>query len=158
MASKTCFKCGEEKPLTDYYVHKRMRDGRLGKCKECTKSDVRTGRKENLSYYRLYDKKRYHTSEERKKQCRNNNSQLNKKTYPETKKQISALNNAIRDKRITKSEICELCFHKKDHIHGHHVDYNQSLNVIWLCAQCHKTAHMYENLVKERFGYNNITK
>lgn len=40
MHSKICFKCGIEKPITDYYVHKQMGDGHLNKCKNCTKNDV----------------------------------------------------------------------------------------------------------------------
>lgn len=33
---KTCFKCGKEKSLDEFYTHPRMKDGHLGKCKECT--------------------------------------------------------------------------------------------------------------------------
>ena len=40
MYSKICFKCGIDKPITDYYVHKKMGDGHLNKCKQCTKNDV----------------------------------------------------------------------------------------------------------------------
>lgn len=37
---KKCFKCNIEKPLSDYYKHKEMKDGHLNKCKECTKKDT----------------------------------------------------------------------------------------------------------------------
>ena len=37
---KKCFKCNQEKPLSYYYKHKKMADGFLGKCKDCTKKDV----------------------------------------------------------------------------------------------------------------------
>ena len=36
---KECFKCNKVKPLSDYYKHKAMSDGHLGKCKDCTKLD-----------------------------------------------------------------------------------------------------------------------
>ena len=39
--SKICFKCNKMKLLTDYYKHKQMGDGLLGKCKSCTKEDTK---------------------------------------------------------------------------------------------------------------------
>ena len=39
---KNCFKCNIEKPITDFYKHPETTDGRLGKCKKCTKIDNKT--------------------------------------------------------------------------------------------------------------------
>ena len=37
---KKCFKCNKSKPKEDFYKHPRMKDGRLGKCKTCTRADT----------------------------------------------------------------------------------------------------------------------
>jgi hypothetical protein len=38
---KQCFKCGRTLSKKEFYAHKGMADGLLGKCKSCTKADVR---------------------------------------------------------------------------------------------------------------------
>ena len=55
---KTCFKCGVEKPLDDFYKHQMMSDGHLNKCKECTKKDTKDNRASNHDYYKAYDLER----------------------------------------------------------------------------------------------------
>lgn len=45
---KKCFKCGIEKELSEFYLHKKMKDGHLNKCKVCTKKDTMEHRKENI--------------------------------------------------------------------------------------------------------------
>jgi hypothetical protein len=46
---KVCFKCGENQVLSQYYKHPQMGDGRLNKCKTCTKKDVKQQTEINTS-------------------------------------------------------------------------------------------------------------
>lgn len=41
METKICICCGKEKPGSEYYAHKQMSDGLLGKCKECCKAQAK---------------------------------------------------------------------------------------------------------------------
>ena len=129
---KKCFKCGQTKPLSDFYKHKQMPDGHVNKCKECNKLDVRENRKSKVEYYREYDRKRGNRhdpsciAEYRKK-------------YPNKYKAHTLVNNAIRDGRLFKESCC-VCG-SNDHTHAHHDDYLKPLNVRWLCAAHHKQWH-----------------
>ena len=38
---KKCFKCEHILPIKKFYTHKKMPDGHLNKCIECTKIDVK---------------------------------------------------------------------------------------------------------------------
>lgn len=42
--------------------------------------------------------------------------------------------------QLTKPTYCQLC-HKRDTLLGHHCDYEQPLNVYWVCRHCHNRLH-----------------
>ena len=125
---KSCFKCGEEKPLAEYYRHKQMADGHLNKCKACTKSDAAKHRGENLERIRAYDRARgsRQTNEYQREWRRKN---------PEKYKAHRLVN-----KHLENPGACSEC-DSTYHIEAHHDDYSKPLDVRWLCAVCHKQHH-----------------
>lgn len=139
---KICKRCGEIKPLNDYYPHKATSDGYLGNCKECCKIAARKNREENIDRFREYDKLR--ASKPHRKIQRESLVKIYNAEYPERRKANTAVNNAVRDGRLEKWH-CMVCGNKKSV--GHHADYDRPLDVIWLCQAHHKQAHA---LVKDK--------
>lgn len=135
---KVCFRCGEQKPLGDFYRHPEMRDGHLGKCKECTKRDVRRHRAVSEGP-RRYDRSRYLGDAERRAEIKERSAK-NKRANPIKYRAQTALQNAVRDGRIEKPGVCTCCG-STERIVGHHCDYAKPLDVVWLCVRCHARLH-----------------
>lgn len=146
---KTCFKCGAEKPLLDFYKHEKMKDGYLNKCKDCTRSDVNLNRLKNIDHYKEYEKNR--AALPRRVEARANYAKTEagkaarkraKSAYIERnpiKRGVHVLTgNAIRDGLLIKKP-CEICGNEK--VHAHHDDYAKPLNVRWLCPAHHAEWH-----------------
>lgn len=132
---KTCFKCGISKPISEFYAHKDMADGHLGKCICCTKIDVTTYRARNIEMIRAYDRERAHMPHRIEK-----NKLITKQwkaSNPERRAAQTLLGNAIRAGRIRKHP-CLLCGRPAE---AHHPDYSAPLDVVWLCSAHHKQAH-----------------
>ena len=128
---KKCFKCGCEKPLSEYYKHARMKDGHLNKCKSCTKNDVAEHRVENLERIREYDRNRGNRQDSSyKKEW--------KLKYPKKYKAHNMVQNQKRAGNLH-PEPCEVCGSEK--VVAHHDDYDKPLNVRWLCQAHHKQWH-----------------
>ena len=123
MRAKKCFKCGKEKPLDEFYKHPQMKDGHLGKCKECTKSDARERELANpegalRSRLSAYKKK------------------------PTRKNAYRVVEAALRAGAIEKPRNCEACGRpdSEKRVEAHHRDYSKPLDVTWLCPDCHYAA------------------
>lgn len=150
MDFKICFKCGKEKELKKFYKHKRMADGHLNKCIECTKKDSNKHREDNLEKVKAYDRKRGslpHRTKARKEYAKTpsgieaGNKAKDKWAAQNSLKRAAncIVNNAIRDGRL-KRQPCEKCG-STIRVHGHHDDYYRPLDVRWLCPQCHNDFH-----------------
>ena len=147
---KTCFKCGQEKPIEEFYKHPGMSDGHLNKCKDCTKKDVKENRKERIVYYKTYERKRSnlpHRVEAREKyskteafkESHRRAIKRSKKLFKEKTLARAMLRYEVMAGRITKKP-CEICGETKN-IQAHHEDYSKPLDVIWLCPKHHAWIH-----------------
>lgn len=133
---KTCFKCGVEKPLEDFYRHGEMADGHLNKCKACTKQDMRVDR-HTKPRVREYDRER--ASQPHRVALRKRISQAWDAKYPDRARAHSAAGNAVRDGKLQKPALCEGCGLDRK-LQKHHHDYSKPLLVVWLCKPCHAIA------------------
>lgn len=162
---KECFKCLQTKPLSQFYRHKRMADGRLGKCKDCTKKDVNKHRAENLERLRAYDRRRSSLPKrikDRKQRAeRVKRDPHLRKRHNEMKQRWIARNTIKRAAHIMTREAlrigqlnkqpCEVCGKRK--AEAHHDDYSQPLSVRWLCHKHHMEHHKNE---RERMRQANL--
>lgn len=147
---KTCRKCKRALPITDFYVHPSMGDGRLNKCKECTKADVRRNYYANIEQFKEYERGRANLPHRVAARAayaateigRANGSKA-KRAYTERNPQkrlaVNAVNNALRDGRLIKGP-CEDCGTTVG-VQGHHDDYSKQLDVHWLCPKHHAARH-----------------
>ena len=140
MTSKICFKCNLEKPIDHFYKQKRIVDGYLGKCKECTKTDVKNNYNNNFLKKRQYEQKRFQDPVRKAKAAEYQDK--HRENNPEKYKARNAVNNAIRDKKLFRSP-CRVCGNLKSQAHHH--DYSKPLDVDWLCFKCHRTLHGQHN-------------
>lgn len=130
---KKCFRCGQEKELAEFYRHPQMADGYLGKCKECTKCDVRENYEKRREYYLEYDRRRYKENPGRREGIKGS-----QKCHPKHEWARKTLRNAIARGKMHKKP-CEVCGESK--VDAHHSDYSKPLQVHWLCRKHHMEYH-----------------
>lgn len=146
MITKICKKCESELPEdTGFYANDNT-------CKECRKAKVRANRAEKIEYYREYDRKRANREDRVKARqeyaktqegiASSNAAKYRWSEANKKKRWVShAVNNAIRDGKLEKSQACEACEKTDCRIEGHHDDYDKPLDVTWLCSSCHRAWH-----------------
>jgi hypothetical protein len=129
---KSCFKCQRTLPIANFYKHPKMGDGHLGKCKECTKKDVRVRYAATRPQRAAYERERNQRRERRAKRREYSNRQ-----DPVKRAAWTAVSNAVRDGKLT-PQPCEVC---GEEAQAHHEDYAKPLDVRWLCFVHHREHH-----------------
>lgn len=140
-----CTGCQKPKRDDEFYVSQRA------KCKDCVKARVRENRTRNADYYRAYDRMRYREYEHRQEAAKKSSANYpedkrrecirrKREAEPQKYKARNAVNNALRDGRLVRSETCFFC-QSSTRLQAHHPDYNRLLDVVWLCSSCHGKLH-----------------
>lgn len=132
---KTCNKCGETKPRSEFYKWR-------GACRTCFQKQSIT------TYYRRVEADPGYNARRAKEPKRAAislaHNKMLKQRHPERYWARMAFNLAVRSGKIIRQP-CSKC--GKPRAHGHHADYSKPLDVEWLCARCHGREHRkYESL------------
>ncbi len=118
---KICFRCKQDKPLSEFHKDSSKKDGLRGKCRQCCFEA-------NKEYYSSAHGKAIVSGQTKRKWIR-------------TKKKVSCrnlLNIAIMDGIVFKKP-CQIC--GSPHVEAHHDDYDKPLEVVWLCRFHHNELH-----------------
>lgn len=108
IGTKLCSKCGQRKPITDFYANKLSKDGKQSECKECNNARHRKYYAEHAEQYRRTHAK-YHLNNYEKNRARSlkyshseQGIKKRKEYYEAHKEEIKEYNKQYREKNIDK--------------------------------------------------------
>ena len=152
---KPCKKCGETKPLSDFYTNAQLRDGHVNTCKQCCneRSKAYHSKPENKErkqirqrqYRTKPDKKAMELAAERLwRTDPANRAKLTEKQreyrqrHADRYKAHRLVAYAVKAGRLPKRPCC-VCGEEAE---AHHDDYSKPLEVRWLCRVHHVQVHL----------------
>jgi len=150
ITAKECKQCKQTKDTEQFYKTKYNKDGLVSYCKPCwsdrkkvytaknkeavskSKAEYLKGVKSDPVKYEEY--KKYYRDRKRNRYKDRTEYEI-KKDYA-----VNQLNQAVIRGKIVRPDCCMYC-DTKCKPQGHHIDYDEPLNVIWLCRGCHNDFH-----------------
>jgi ribosomal protein S27AE len=113
-----------------------MADGYLNKCRTCTKKDANNHRSKNIEKIRQYDRER--SKNPQRIELHKEQTKMWRMVDKRRVKCHNAVARAIKSGELTRLP-CSRCGEVKSL--AHHENYDEPLNVVWLCQPCHKERH-----------------
>lgn len=126
-APKLCIKCKQLKDAEHFYKHPAMKDGRLGKCSLCCRTESVANREKNLERYREHDRRRGSTEERIARNVRT--TRKRREAFPWKHGAHREVQKALKNGVLLKAP-CSVCGVAK--VEAHHEDYEKPLDVVWL--------------------------
>lgn len=126
METKKCSRCGEIKPLSEFYKNKRHKDGLHSNCKKCHTSW--TTKEQHQAYYRTWAKNHPEAVKKHRADAHNRERFGGQKDY-------------ILNRDNFQCQLCgstaDLMVHHKDENNDNH----NALNLVTVCKACHMKKH-----------------
>ena len=139
---KICTKCNKsQKDGAKFWKDSSSKDGLQYRCTTCQKIYTTNNKQKKAEYDKIHQKIYRQTMKGKESSLLN--SQRQKKKNPIRVKAVQKVNNAVRDGRLIKSVICEMCGKHNCRIEAHHWSYLEKhwLDVTWCCKHCHFDIH-----------------
>jgi hypothetical protein len=137
--TQTCICCGEVKPLSEYYKHRMMANGHLGRCKACHRAAMRGLRASNPEKYRSYDRERSKLPS--RKLAHSKRIKARRARDKASTKAYKMVSRGILSGKLQRPDHCQRCM-VSCIPQAHHDDYGKPLDVMWLCPVCHAGRHL----------------
>lgn len=116
--TKVCTRCGEDKPLSDFFIEKRNTSGRTGACRLCLRTRIVLWKRNTYS-----ENREEMAAEARERNKRNGGCK--RKGSPEKEAARQAVKYALRVGKLVKPACCSSCevLTPSRKLHAHHDDY-----------------------------------
>lgn len=126
-----CYKCKQEKDLTEFYKDKNSKSGLMSKCKSCS-----------IAYGKEYSARFPHWRRESQKASRLRAAWNYIRKNPGKVRARKKVQEAVKIGRIIKPLNCEKCTETRIHAH-HYLGYEGDhwKDIQWFCYKHHNEAH-----------------
>ena len=145
---KTCFVCKIEKELSEFYRHKKMADGYLGKCRACHRAaisaNIERRKQDPMWLVKERERCRIKIAAARASGRYKDSPNSRAARIAWSKRNRHKRNAQLKARRAiprTVATICQRCGKVPKLLHRHHPDYSKPLEILWLCPACHGLVH-----------------